>query len=277
MAPKRQGHGTAACGRRGCQQEACREAFLAQNRRWAKLHKMGRSAPKLPVEPVYEYLHWLHDERKMSLPRIAKVSGVHYQQVQRIHDKNSVRHPKFLSPRVSASLLAVRPDPAFVPTQASVIRINMAALYGWGQIEFGHLVGQRQSLRLSPRPTVTVSMAERVIEALRYAIAHPRENSCIPKARNRGVRPATDYDRDLLFDPYWDGRDGLLPVLTAADVLDDFDWLLEQGLARKEAAMRLGFHLDTLTTAKRRQVARVEAEAREAEEAATEGEVDIAS
>lgn len=255
-------HGTPARYQHGCHCQPCRGAMSARRRNRYKAIAYGRWQPYGDVDQVRTHLRRLLNHH--TLPQIVDLTGVSYAALRRILTDSPDRcATQRVQAKTADRILAASPQPqptrtwVFVPAAGTVRRLQALALAGWPLTEISDRCGisanTLRGVRASGRQLVRYRTAAAVTKAFTDLWNLDPARAGVPArtaAIVRGVARSAGYVSALAWDDL-DDPDAVPNVggtskPSAADRLEDFDWLTRTGVTGDQAASRLGVSLETI-------------------------------
>lgn len=259
-------HGTRARYNSGCDCTPCSEA----NRRALKLYKLRahRAGGRTTVDAVHAQKRLLELTERMSISAAAKLTGVSHRHASRIIHGQHQRLSIDVHNRI------MRADPRgdvgnhFVSARGARRRLQSLVAIGWTYSKLGDELldgyGRSNLVQIidGRRPYIHGPIDERIRRLWDDLCMTPYEpQDRVSKghatraralAKKNGWLPPLAWD-DIDFDDEPPASD--TDAHKGDRTLEDFDWLVANGLSEEEAASRLDRQLGSIETARRRKAA----------------------
>jgi|GEM_PF-6213056 len=193
-----------------------------------------------PIETARELIERQMEKHNLSHFALARAAGLHTSVIWKVKTGQS----RYVYPSTIEKLRTLPNLPQesvyLISSAATKIRIHCMAAAGWSAKR--HL--PREVYVKSD--TCTRPFVEEMIEWLdEFAYRDGPSPHCRAYARGKGWKRAEEYDQDLLHDPLWDGKGGLLSRgLSSAEKAAEAKFLSSFGLSNGEIAARLGVTSD---------------------------------
>jgi hypothetical protein len=253
-----------------CRCDACREANRVESAAARRQRLYGHPA-YIDAEPARRHVRSL-GAQGMGWKRVARAGGLSPSTLWKLMygDPNRNRQPnKRIKPETSAAILAVEldlADGANIDATGTRRRLQGLVAIGYSQSYLAGRLGQNPGnfgTMFHHRGQVVVATARAVADlydelSMTPRIATgPRTQQSITRAKNRATwfmwLPPLAWDDDDIDNPFATpaelGQDG------RRDVVEDFDWLVDNGESPEQAAERLGVALASIERTRERRAA----------------------
>jgi hypothetical protein len=246
-------HGEAKYKREGCRCDECVRAHRTRNARRAYLRATGRPL-YVDAAPVRAHIQRLL-EHGMTYPQIGGLAGIDRSVVRVAHRGNPGKPPgRRVRAETAAAVLRVQPDPAAIvagaATNAIGIHRRLEALLadGWTKralaLRLGAASGMLQICRTGRVRAATAAKVVALYDEL-VDVGGP-SSAAARRWRARGYAPPEAWTADTIDDPWSWPAEGGREQSRREQLVEDGQWLVEQGLPVEEAAGRLGVTPDYL-------------------------------
>lgn len=264
-------HGTRACYVLDrCRCLPCTKANADAENERERLKLYGRYDKYVEAEPVRQHVRSLMAQG-MGWKRVAAAAGLSPSTVWKTvyGDRTRFDGPtKRVTRKTAEAILAVQLDLAAgarVPSHGTRRRLQALVALGWSQHKLARRLGWNDGnfgVMLHHRGAVTVATADKVkslydeLSMTPPVPANSYDAAGIQRAKNRATYlmwlPPLAWDDDDIDDPFATPAHVEATDRRISTVVEDFDWLVEQGESAESAAERLGVALASVDRARAR-------------------------
>lgn len=236
-----QGHGTAACARRGCEREDCQQALYLQ-RKLTKLRiSRGQYVISVPIRAARGVMRTQMSANTLGRSEMARASGLRELVLWRIETLQQ----EFVTTMTMARLQTLphlhELRRTFLPIKATRLRSEALAVAGWGALDVGLALGQKHPISWAKHQLVVRERAEKILALTDELVRQPGPTPRAAQiARTQGWLAWDAYDQDDFWDAEWSGEGGVIARLAGEALVQEYQWLLDAGSTPAEAARRLG-------------------------------------
>ncbi len=229
------------CHRQGCSHRECRLAWNRSTREIKLRMEEGRSN-KVPLELAQKVIEQQRRRSGITTTKgLARALNVDYRVIDGIESGTLKFVQRATFEKIRRPLGA---QPETVSSVATTLRLQMLQAEGWTINDLAAGLGSSSAL-FTRYDVVHYETAVRVID---FVLAAGPGTSELGRRRSlaRGCRPRADYDQDLLADPLWDGKGGLLDHggLSPEEAESEYLFLRSHGVPSRDAAERVGRSAD---------------------------------